>query len=136
MAIVEWTLICKSAYFDREHRLTMFDIETDWPVPRPRGTQRLSLVVHLRDKRADERLDPALVVTSPRGDEWLADNVFDFCIEHHANYLLLHMPCISLNEEGLYRFQLTLGSGEPTAIEVFVHANAERPLRACVHGAH
>jgi hypothetical protein len=126
--------MCQSAYFDRDHRLTMFNIETGWPVPRPRGTQRLSFVIRLRDTRADECVAAALIVTSPHGDTWCADDVVDFCLEQHERYVLLHMPRLCLNEEGLYRFELTLGSCEPTAIDVMVQGDAGQPVRACVHG--
>jgi hypothetical protein len=135
MPAIEWTLLCRSAYFDRDHRLTLFDVETTLPIPtRPAGAQGLTFVLRFKQTLGNGDIHPTVLVTPPVHPPWLADDVRDFCFERHDVYAVLHMPRIVLDEEGIYAFDMHFGEGISAAVQLTV--GAARPShRTCVHGA-
>jgi hypothetical protein len=53
-------------------------------------------------------------------------------VERRGEYLLIQMPGVALRQEGLYRFELACGAGEPAVCEVYVLVNACHPARILV----
>jgi hypothetical protein len=137
MTTVDWAVVCDLAYFDRFNRLCMIGLETSGQPRRlPAGNNRLALAIHLQDRDPHDEPDVAVFVTSPGGHRRVADEVRDFCIESRGEYLLILMPSISLQEEGVYRFEVACGTNDLTMCEVSVLVHSRRPGRVDLHGAH
>jgi len=135
--VVDWALVCDLAYFDGADRLCMFGIDTAGSMAmRTVGSHRLSVALRLRDRHAGEVLDPSVFITSPRGDRLVADRVADVRVEARGDYLLVRLPNLLFTDEGIYRFELTLGRGQFMTFEVAVLVNTLQVLGEQHSGVH
>ena len=49
-------------------------------------------------------------MTPPAARPWFAEEIRDFHFERHDCYALLHVPHITLDEEGVYSFEVGFGA--------------------------
>jgi hypothetical protein len=134
---VDWAAICDAAYFDRFNRLCMFGVETAGPRRTvPVGVHRLAMVIHFDHRNPHDDPEVAVFVTSPDGEWRAADGIRDFCVDSRGDYLIVHMPGVSLQKEGVYRFELACGSRESTMCELSLVVHSQPPPRVCSRGAH
>lgn len=121
MATVDSGVICDLAYFDRFDRLCMFGVETAGPVRTLRaGIHRFSIVIRVHNRDPHDDPDVAVFLTLPEGDWRVAEGLGEFVVESRGEYLLIHMPGVALQEEGLYRVEVACGRSQVATCEVHV----------------
>ena len=135
MALVDWALTCDFAYFDPTGRLCVIGADANGVRAVTSGVHRVTLVAHLIEYR-DDPLDPVLVLRAPDGTWRLEHEGSDYTRERQGNSLLFHLPRIQLSQLGTYRFELALGSAEPTMLELRVAVRELRGQRVHLHGAY
>jgi hypothetical protein len=115
----------------------MFGVDTSGPRRIvAAGVHRLALVIHFRGRDPQDDPEVAVCVTSPDGKWRVADGIRDFCVESRGEYVVIQMPHVPLEEEGVYRFELACGTREPTMCELSVVVHSRLPPSVCIRGAH
>ena len=119
MATIAWVVLCESMFRDDTGRLSLLGIADHLPVP----SLPLVLVDHLVVARimsdaAPEDLDLAFGVRTPSGC-WVTPSSDDAArVVISGDYLIISLQTLPLREEGVYRFEVSLGSGSRASVEV------------------
>ena len=113
MAKIDWTLLCDSAFFDKQDRLCIVGVTRKLPVPRmPVTVRELTLVARLTEIQTVDELAIVVGVVSPNGDHRALMGSPDVAIEVTGEYIIVTLRDMFLADEGLYRFQVQL-RGQP-----------------------
>lgn len=111
MATIDWALLCDLAYFDTYGNLCVIGVHTEGPVRvLPTGVRRLSIAAHLANLKINEHLDIALSISTPSGVSTEADGFEAVRTELNADCLVLSIEKAPLLREGVYRFDISVGS--------------------------
>ena len=133
MARIEWVLLCDLAYLDRYGRVCTVGITTSLIVPAvPVHLREIMMVARVVDQRPGHDIDISVAVRTPSGLFATPSSSDNLHIEVANEYVLVTIRDLPLQDEGLYAFQVTLGSGSPVAVEIPVFA-IPREQHAGVH---
>jgi hypothetical protein len=119
MANIEWAQLCELAFIDSRGRLCLIGITNRFPVPSlPLAVPQLMLAARVVDARHGEEFDIGVTVVTPRG-LFAAPNAADGCdVVMAGEHVLITLRDLPLSEEGVYRFEVSLGDGRPITLEV------------------
>ena len=117
MASVEWALLCDLAYFDAYRNLCLIGVQTQAPVPTlPSGTRRFAIAARVLGLQPHP--DVSVSVSTP--DSRL--NAKTWCerieIEALGDYLVVRLGGAQLIQEGIYRFEVSMGAEESESIDI------------------
>src|SRR5262245_315177 len=120
MAKIEWAHLCELALIDKCDRLCMIGVTTRLPVPSlPLSVRQLMIAARMVDVQLCDNFSVAVTVSTP--SQRLApvhSDGFDVSIANE--YILITLRDVPLPEEGLYRFEVSVGDNEPVILDVKV----------------
>lgn len=127
MIRIDWAQLCEMAFLDDCDRLCMIGIMTRFPAPQmPIAMRQIMIVVRIADVEAEETFGIGVSLLTPGGQSLMPQtNGFDIAIT--AEYIFITLRDIPLAEEGLHRFSVSVGKGEPVSIDVPVRLVTNRP---------
>jgi hypothetical protein len=109
MARIDWAVVADVAFFDRHARLCMVGIATRLLVPAlPVIVRQMMVVARVVDPHPGEEMDVGAAVLTPTGQWAVPDDPDNVHIEVAAEYVLVTLRDLPLNEEGTYRFSVHL----------------------------
>jgi len=113
MAKIDWTLLCDSAFFDKQDRLCIVGVIRKLPVATvPVMVREVTMVARLTEIQAIDELAISVGVVFPNGEHGARMGSADVSIDVMGEYIVATLRDIPLHEEGLYRFQIQL-RGQP-----------------------
>src|SRR5262245_62071174 len=132
MVRIDWVQICETAFFDDSDRLCMIGVMMRFPAPKlPIAMRQVMIVVRICDAEPGESLGIGVSMVTPAGMTLTPQNTDGFEVAVAPDYILITLRDIPLREEGVHRFCVSLGKGNPVFIDIPVRAVAksERPDR-------
>lgn len=119
MAHIDWMHLCELAYFDRQHRLCIVGITTDFVLPSlPIRLRQIMLVARVADARPGERLDVGFGVATPAGIWISPSSIDDAHVEVVGGHILVTLRDVPFTEEGAHRFGIQLGTQQLATVDV------------------
>src|SRR5262249_34231318 len=133
MAHIAWLHLCERAFLDNCDRLCVIGLVTRLPVPTiPIAVHQLMLVARVVDVRAGEEFEAEVSITAPSGCTPSPDDPHCVEIESAGEYLFVTLRQLPLAEEGVFRFTVSLVSGNALSVEIPV-LSVSRPVHAQFH---
>ena len=133
MARIDWAQLCELAFLDNCDRLCMIGITNRFPVPSlPVAVNQIMIAARVVDVRPGQEFDVGLSVATPSG-LWTAPNDPDgYEVGIVGEYVLITLRDLPLHQEGIYRFEVSVDSGAPVALEIPAFL-VSRPRHAAIH---
>jgi hypothetical protein len=126
MPKVDWAYLCDLAYFDNQHQLCVIGIDTGGPVRTLcTGVYRFTIVARLLDVTDEDTSQIAVSVATPRGPR-LVETRPGAAPERRGEYLLVSIGNEPFYDEGVYRFEVALGSLSSFDVPLVI-SNARQP---------
>jgi hypothetical protein len=127
MAKIGWAQVCELAFIDKYDRLCMIGVTTRFPVPSlPLFVRQLMIAARIVDVQPVDSFPVAVSVATP-SQRLVPDNMDGFDVNIVGEYILISLRDVPLSEEGLYRFEVSIGDNEPVPLELTVGLVAQRP---------
>jgi hypothetical protein len=127
MAKIGWAQLCELAFIDKYDRLCMIGVTTRFPVPSlPLFVRQLMIAARIVDVQPVDSFPVAVSVATP-SQRLVPDNMDGFDVNIVGEYILISLRDVPLSEEGLYRFEVSIGDNEPVPLELTVGLVAQRP---------
>ena len=134
MARIDWLTACELAFWDRQDRLCLVGITTRLPVPDlPIAVNELMLVAHLTDLSQIEEFEVHVDVVMPNGTFTSPRDNRCIVIEVSGEYVMVTLRGLPLADEGVYRFEVSLGGQPPATLNIPVLMVGTRTSHAGVH---
>jgi hypothetical protein len=112
MARIDWMLLCETAFLDRQDRVSLIGVATEFPVPSlPLVIKQMMMVARVVDARPGDEMRVGVAIGTPSG-QWTQPRDDGFAVEQAGEYLLITLRDVPLLEAGLYQFALALGQQE------------------------
>jgi hypothetical protein len=133
VARIEWAQLCELAFLDRCDRLCLVGVTIRFPVPSlPLVVRHLMIAARVIDVLPAEEIDVGVAVRTPSG-LCIAPNAPDgYEVGIAGEHVLITLRDLPLTEEGLHRFEVSLGAQEPVALEIPVLL-VSKPRYAAIH---
>src|SRR5215467_11819209 len=129
MIRIDWAQLCEMAFLDDSARLCMIGVMTRFPAPQlPVAMRQVVIVVRIVDVETEESFSIGVSMLTPRGVLLTPQSSDGFDITVTAEYIFITLRDIPLKEEGMYRFSVAVGKGDPVSIDVPVRLVVDRPL--------
>jgi hypothetical protein len=126
MVRIDWAQLCEMAFFDDSDRLCMIGVMTRFPAPElPIAMRQIVIVVRIRDTQPDEAFGIGVTMVTPSGISLTPQNTDGFDVLVSTNYVLITLRDVPLDEEGVHRFSVSVGKGNPVSIDVPVGVAAK-----------
>src|SRR5215471_5689881 len=128
MIRIDWAQLCEMAFLDNCDRLCMIGVMTRFPAPTlPIAMRQLMIVVRIADVQSKESFGVGVLMVTPSGLSLSPRHTDGFDITVTAEYIFITLRDIPLKEEGMYRFSVAVGKGDPVSIDVPVRLVVNRP---------
>jgi hypothetical protein len=129
MARIDWVLVCDLAYFDRYARMCTVGITTNLIVRAlPIHLREIMMVARVVDQQPGDEIDISVGVQTPSGLFAVPSTSDNLHIEVAREYVLVTIRDLPLNEEGVYAFQVKLGTFPAVGVDVPVLAIPQEQL--------
>lgn len=129
MIRIDWVQLCEMAFLDDCDRLCMIGIMTRFPAPQlPVAMRQIVIVARVADVEAEETFGIGVSMLTPSGVSLTPQRTDGFDIAVTAEYIFITLRDIPLSEEGMHRFTVAVGKGEPVSIDVPVRLVVNRAL--------
>ena len=133
MAHLEWLQLCDTAFLDNRDRLCVISVINRFPVPvLPIAVHQLTLVARVVDLRPGEEIEVGLSIMTPSGLSPSPDDPQCIDIAKAGEYVLVTLRQFPLPEEGMYRFTVSLVSGNSLSLDIPVLI-ISRPAHLQIH---
>jgi hypothetical protein len=133
MAHIEWLQLCDTAFLDNRDRLCVISVINRFPVPAlPIAVHQLTLVARVVDLRPGEEIEVGLSIMTPSGLSPSPDDPQCIGIAKAGEYVLVTLRQFPLPEEGMYRFTVSLVSGNSLSLDIPVLI-ISRPAHLQIH---
>ena len=127
MIRIDWAQLCEMAFLDDSARLCMIGVMTRFPAPQlPVAMRQVVIVVRIADVEAEESFSIGVSMLTPRGALLTPQRSDGFDITVTAEYIFITLRDIPLKEEGMHRFSVAVGKGDPVSIDVPVRLVVNR----------
>jgi len=128
MIRIDWAQLCQMAFLDDCDRLCMIGVMTRFPAPQlPVTMRQVVIVVRIADVEAEESFSIGVSMLTPRGALLTTQSSDGFDITVTAEYIFITLRDIPLRDEGMHRFSVAVGKGDPVSIDVPVCLVVNRP---------
>ena len=133
MARIEWAQLCELAFLDRCDRLCLIGVTNRFPVPSlPLAVHQIMIAARVIDARPGEEFEVGLTIQTPN-QLWTAPEGADgYEVGIAGEYVLMTLRNLPLSAEGIYRFELSLGSEPPLVLKIPVFL-VSTPRHAEIH---
>src|SRR5215471_20667011 len=129
MIRIDWAQLCEMAFLDDSARLCMIGVMTRFPAPQlPVAMRQVVIVVRIADVEAEESFSIGVSMLTPHGALLSPTHTDGFDITVTAEYIFITLRDIPLKEEGMHRFSVAVGKGDPVSIDVPVRLVVNRAL--------
>jgi hypothetical protein len=119
MATIAWLQLCETAFLDNCDRLCVIGLVNRFLVPTlPIAVHQVMLAGRVVDTRPSEEIEVGVSITTPSGLSPLPDDPHCIEISNAGEYVLVTLRQFPLNEEGVYRFSVSIVKGEPVTLEI------------------
>src|SRR5262249_19860467 len=119
MIRIDWAQLCETAFLDNCDRLCMIGVMTRFPAPTlPIVMRQLMIVVRIADVQSKESFGVGVLMVTPSGVSLSPRHADGLDIAVTAEYIFITLRDIPLKEEGMYRFAISVGKGDPFSIDV------------------
>jgi len=133
VARIDFAHPCQLAFLDDCGRLCLIGVITRLPVPAlPLEVAQLMMAARIVDIEPGETIDISLTMTTPSGQPAIEGSGDVAEIDFAGEFVFIKLHGFPLTEEGLYRFALSVGAGDPVTFEVPVFVVRET-LQARLH---
>ena len=124
MPRIEWALLCDLAYFDAYRNLCVIGVQTQ-PVPSfPIGTRRFAIAARVPGLTPHPSV--TVFVSTPDAAT-IPNECDDVRVEAIGDHLLVSIGVAPLIDDGVYRFEVALGSQPPITIDLPLVIAAQQP---------
>lgn len=119
MVRIESAQLCEMAFFDDCDRLCLIGVMTRFPAPAlPIAMRQLMIVARIVDVEAGESFGIGVSMATPGGVLLTPQHSDGFDVALSAEYILITLRDVPLSEEGVYRFDVSVGKESPVSVEV------------------
>jgi hypothetical protein len=119
MIRIDWVHICEMAFRDDCDRLCMIGVMTRFPAPQlPIVMRQLMIVARIAGAQPEESFGIGVSMVTPCGVSLTPQRADGFDIAMTPEYIFITLRDIPLAEEGVHRFTVTIGKGDPVSIDV------------------
>jgi len=127
MILIDWAQLCQMAFLDDCDRLCMIGVMTRFPAPQlPVAMRQVVIVVRIADVEAEESFSIGVSMSTPSGVLLTPTHTDGFDITVTAEYIFITLRDIPFKEEGMHRFSVAVGEGDPVSIDVPVRLVVNR----------
>jgi hypothetical protein len=124
-------MMCDHAFLDREQRLCMIGISSQFSSARlPIAVNQVMLVARLADIRPVDEIAVSVTILTPAGSRATPLSSEGIVIEIAGEYVLVTLRGLPLTQEGVYRFQVALSGGSAVSLDIPVLTASPAPLGA------
>ena len=129
MVRIDWAQLCEMAFLDDCDRLCMIGVITRFPAPQlPIAMRQVVIVVRIAELPTEETFGIGVSMLTPCGVSLTPPRTEGVDIAVTPEYIFITLRDIPLAEEGMHRFTVTVGEGEPVSIEVPVRLAVNRAM--------
>src|SRR5215471_19856981 len=129
MIRIDWAQLCEMAFLDDSARLCMIGVMTRFPAPQlPVTMRQVVIVVRIADVEVEESFGIGVSMSTPSGALLTPTHTDGFDITVTAEYVFITLRDIPLKDEGMHRFSVAVGKGDPVSIDVPVRLVVNRAL--------
>ncbi len=119
MARLAWAHLCESAFLDSCGRLCLIGVTARLPVPAlPIAVHQLMIAARVIDVAPNSEFDVAVGIHTPGGAIPAPEDPESLAIEMALDYVLITFRNLPLVEEGMYRFNVSVGADGPLTLEI------------------
>jgi hypothetical protein len=119
MARIAWLQLCENAFLDNTDRLCVIGVTNRFPVPTlPIAVHQLMIAGRIVDVRPGEAIEVGISITTPSGLSPSPDDPHCIDISSAGEYVLVTLRQFPLEEEGMYRFVVSLGENNPVTLDI------------------
>jgi hypothetical protein len=130
MARIQWAQLCELAFLDDCDRLCMIGLMNRFPVPSlPIVMRQLMIVVRIADTTPGETFGVSVSIAAPDGPWTSPDLGEGLEVGVAGDYLLVTLRDIPLMQEGMYRFQVSMGEDTSLILEAPVRVASKPATR-------
>jgi hypothetical protein len=127
MIRIDWAQLCEMAFLDDSGRLCMIGVMTRFPAPQlPVAMRQVVIVVRIADVEVEESFSVGVSMLTPRGALLTPQSSDGFEITVTAEYIFITLRDIPFKEEGMHRFSVAVGKGDPVSIDAPVRLVVNR----------
>jgi len=119
MATIAWLHLCETAFVDNCDRLCLIGVTHRFPVPAlPVAVHHVMLAGRVVDARPGEEIEVSVAITTPSGLSSSPNDPHCIEISNVGEYVLVTLRQLPLHEEGIYRFEVSLGERSTVTLAI------------------